>query len=740
MAEVPMRNPLIFVAAALVASLVAGCGGGGLDGSSASVPFARLNLRSDRDVVIATAQSTDAGKQFAALAQNPDVTSPSPDPYGGVNPVDAVNQLFAFAVKKFPQYFPSLKEILRSDPFDYAFYQETSIYLGVAHNVGTGSPYLEGGVYVLGGAFGNSPTYVGQLINFVTPFSTVQVAPIPPPTAGDFVQLSAVFRNSSGNTVVGQAVSWSSDNPAVAKVTQTGMLLALGAGQVNINASAGSQSTVLSTSVSDRAVPAGEVLFLLGPEETVFDFQTQRCDEFHTPDVAAHPVRMADGSLVLYSIPYSFRGPDFWSLSPNCNLYGSTSDTTAQSYKNQEWLSGFYRIDGTVHSLIHNEYHDPFAAGCHPGDLGPGNPCWYNSITYASSIDGGRTFASPSSPQNLVAPAPRRWDPTDPQARSRPEGYFNPSNIISRRDGYYYSMFLSIPDPHAPNVNTGLCVMRTATLADPSSWRAWDGSSYSLQMISPYTLASAATACKVVQPSGLFGSLTYNTYLQQYMVMSNAAVYPDGVNAQCGFHYSLSADLVTWTDPIRFKAANLPTFNGASICPPANGNEGAEIYPSIVDHESSSVNFEEAGQTSYVYFTRYTSSSSDVPRNLIRQPLIVLKSKTQGSDFTHPTGHLDSPTNNEVISGTSHFFGWAFDDVSVSSVEILLDGVQIGVAAYGSLRPDIPAAFPRAPANCGFDYDFVSARFPNGPHVVAFRAVDPSGNATTFSASITVSN
>ena len=32
----------------------------------------------------------------------------------------------------------------------------------------------------------------------------------------------------------------------------------------------------------------------------------------------------------------------------------------------------------------------------------------------------------------------------------------------------------------------GMCVIRTATLDDPTSWRAWDGAGFDLQMTSPY--------------------------------------------------------------------------------------------------------------------------------------------------------------------------------------------------------------------------------------------------------------
>jgi len=159
--------------------LLGACGGGADRDVGSGVPSARsasplpipVSAPSDTSAPVSAAQGTDAAKEFAAATQAAVATST--DPYGGVNAVDAINQLFAFAAKTFPQYFPQSQALLRSDPFDYSYFPSTSVYLGVAHNVGSGGSFTEGGVYVMGGPFGSGPTYVGQLTQFISPATYV---------------------------------------------------------------------------------------------------------------------------------------------------------------------------------------------------------------------------------------------------------------------------------------------------------------------------------------------------------------------------------------------------------------------------------------------------------------------------------------------------------------------------------------------------------------------------------------
>ena len=361
------------------------------------------------------------------------------------------------------------------------------------------------------------------------------------------------------------------------------------------------------------ATTTGQTTFSFGAEETVFNHSTDSCDPQDLPDTPAHAVRLADGSLMLAdgNAPrnYAMFGADFSILRRSCTAPTLVSDdlTNPDSYDNQEWILSVYRDGNLVHALIHNEYHDPIAPDCKPGDSSPANPCWYNSITYGVSSDGGHTFTHAAPPAHLVAPPPEVWNPQGPPP---PYGYFTPSNIVLAQDGFYYSVFVAI----AMNGPAQTCVMRTQMLGDPTSWRAWDGTGFSLTMSDPYTgppasLCTGVLADVIAQPT-----LTYNTYLRKYMMVGGAVV---GNPPVCGAAYALSSDLLHWTPVQILRTAYFPSNPS---CQPPSGSS-ASVYFSIIDHSDTSVNFENSGQTPFLYYTRF--NDLDLNRDLVRVPLVI---------------------------------------------------------------------------------------------------------------------
>ncbi len=378
---------------------------------------------------------------------------------------------------------------------------------------------------------------------------------------------------------------------------------------------------------SDSTAPppsphAGDLSITLGPPEIVFRWATDRCADYDLPDGPARLIRLGNGSVLLVDsndpVYYVSTGADFSSLRRNCAPVLTAADRTApETYENREWVWSPYRVGNVIHTLIHNEYHDPLVANCAPGNTGAGNPCWYNSITYAVSSNDGATFTKPSPPSHVVAPAPLRWDPTIPGANVEPQGYFEPSNIIQRPDGYYYSVFFVLSAPASPP-RRGVCVMRTTTLGDPTSWRAWDGNGYNLRMESPYQTGASVPTCTLVSTSDARGSLTYNTYLKRYM-LAGTTVRVMGGRPVCGFFYTLSADLITWDSIAPFKEGFVPW----APCRPSDGtNAGIDLYPSIVDHDDQTINLERPGQTPYVYYTHFNSYPLD--RDLVQPRMTIV--------------------------------------------------------------------------------------------------------------------
>jgi hypothetical protein len=306
-------------------------------------------------------------------------------------------------------------------------------------------------------------------------------------------------------------------------------------------------------------------------------------------------------------------GADFSSLQRNCAEPALVSDDNyyPDSYDNQEWITSIYREGDVIHALITNEYHDPFAPNCAPGNTSPGNPCWYNSITYAFSTDGGHTFTHATAPGHVVAPPWQKWDPTGTPPL---HGYFFPSGIVFGSDNFYYSIFKAIDR----SWNEAICVMRTQMLGDPTSWRAWDGTGFSLQMTSPYTGPAPAMCAAVVYPPDVVGqpTLTYNTYLEKYMMVGATRV-GGPTEFVCGVGYLLSSDLINWT---RMRLVRTEYISFSPSCWSPSGAT-ATVYASIIDHGDTTVSFERSGQTPYLYYTRF--NDHDLNRDLVRVPMTI---------------------------------------------------------------------------------------------------------------------
>ena len=140
-----MQTPISTWALATAAALLmSACGGGG-------------------DEPPASAATTVVAEQAAG----PRAKALAVSSGGVVTPDEAARQLMDFGEGQFPGYFPSHQPTAAYEPFAYRYYPQTDTYLGVVMAAGAG--YILDGVYVMGGAFGTSPQYVGQLTDFITP-------------------------------------------------------------------------------------------------------------------------------------------------------------------------------------------------------------------------------------------------------------------------------------------------------------------------------------------------------------------------------------------------------------------------------------------------------------------------------------------------------------------------------------------------------------------------------------------
>jgi len=405
-------------------------------------------------------------------------------------------------------------------------------------------------------------------------------------------------------------------------------------------------AVLLVFAASARAYNFGTTVRQAGPEQTVFDWTTQRCEDVNIPDTPARAFTDAAGQVHLTLSHYLNRqliGPSLNQLTVNCNItYSSDSNADPSAYDDQEWISSPYTFDGTtVYALVHDEYQ----GWNHPGQCNsqghPSRPklttvptgladfdptCWYNAVTLATSTNSGMTYTHATPPAQLAASVPYTYVPN-----TGPYGYFSPSNIIRGPGGYYYAML------HAETYGAqqvGACVMRTKTISDPTSWRAWGGTGFSVKFINPYTNPQPPEqhVCAPVsydQIEKMEDSITYNTFFRKYLLVGATALYdPNTGKTIYGFYYSTSTDLVNWSERQLIFEAELPW---SYQC----GDDNPVLYPALLNPAPATAttqtrNFEVTGQKTYIYFTRFNYSNcvGTLDRDLIRIPIQFLASPT----------------------------------------------------------------------------------------------------------------
>lgn len=369
----------------------------------------------------------------------------------------------------------------------------------------------------------------------------------------------------------------------------------------------------------------------VGSSQTVFDYSTNKCETEDIPDAPARAFRDASGKINLIATHFINRrmtGNDFNSLTQDCNIIMSShQDSDPSTFNNKEWIVAPYTTDGkTVHAIVHNEY-----VPC-----GNSTTCWYNGLTYVASNDSGKTYAHTTAPSHLVAASPYK----SPYPTTHvPFGIFGGSNII-KKDGYYYK-FVQVEAYQAQDWGAGL--IRTSNLSDPTSWRGWDGSGFNVQFVNPYTATGYNATDKVLAPVSrdqigkMCASVTYNTFFGKYIMVDFTVGEVNGT-LKYGFYYSLSNDLINWSTKQYIMAAQQTWAAGGSN------------YPSLIDHNDTTRNFEQTGETCYLYYTKWNSGTYD--RDLVRVPVTFAK-RSVSSFVINSTGNQDDGTPGDGLCKTT---------------------------------------------------------------------------------------
>src|SRR4051794_14625216 len=97
----------------------------------------------------------------------------------------------------------------------------------------------------------------------------------------------------------------------------------------------------LAVSPSEAAVPALK-LSLAGPEETVFDWKKDRCEEWDVPDAPFRAFRNDAGKVVALASHVRNRelvGPSLLSVKPNCKIvFEQRRDADPAKHNDLGWI------------------------------------------------------------------------------------------------------------------------------------------------------------------------------------------------------------------------------------------------------------------------------------------------------------------------------------------------------------------------------------------------------------------
>jgi len=361
-------------------------------------------------------------------------------------------------------------------------------------------------------------------------------------------------------------------------------------------------------------VSAGALQLRLDPSaspQVVFDTAQDSCGG-DMPDINARAFRDADGDVVMFALYDSnrvLRGKDLDHLSLDCHsTLASRFDPDPAHFDDRNFLTATWTSDGrNIAALVHEEYHADQHGRClFKTDLA----CWYNTVLAYHSENEGKDFL-PSHPL-VVAAAPFRQD----VGQGRHRGFFNPSNIFS--DGKYEYFFAATTGWDGQPF--GACLFRSATPEKSASWRAFDGSAFTIRYDDPYAKRSVAPrACAPISPFGFpVGSVVRarpsGTFIAVFQASHNAGQFPVD-----GFYYATSKDLEHWSEPQLLLAgatlySNLCTAGGSVIA-----------YPSLLDPTAKGRNFDDVGREPFLYYAKIeVKDCSTGERWLLRQRLAII--------------------------------------------------------------------------------------------------------------------
>jgi hypothetical protein len=354
-------------------------------------------------------------------------------------------------------------------------------------------------------------------------------------------------------------------------------------------------------------VVTGEVV---GPKRAVFETR-DACEQIDIPDAPARAFRDDQDMVHLIATHFVARamiGPDLDRVKHDCRvIYRSPKDPDPSHFEDNNWLYSFYTDDGRrVAALVHSEYDAEEIPGMCATPENTSN-CWWNTVTFAESLDRGYTFTIAKPPRNLIAAMPYRYVVGN---RTGARGFNAPANIL-KLGTYYYAL---INDWPYKAQKYGPCLIRTTDVFDPGSWRAWDGRNFTIRFADPYRESIAKPEEYACEPVLAGGVETLVRHARSGIFIATQYVQDARFDGPPGFYIQSSRDLMHWSKPIPLvKFSDLQAVEGPG--------KWTYAYESLIDPTSTDRNFSTVGDMPYLYYVRLDGDHPPYARVLFRRQI-----------------------------------------------------------------------------------------------------------------------
>ncbi len=236
-------------------------------------------------------------------------------------------------------------------------------------------------------------------------------------------------------------------------------------------------------------------------------------------------------------------GASLTTLKHTCQPYVAMQqqDYVLKDFNDRVWVEAPYVLNEThVYALTHVDSYNRSLKVVHKNV--------YSSLTLQVSTDGGASFAQ-------AFPAPFHLVGTSPYKNG--DGSFGhglglgmPSSIVKDpKSDYLYVMALANWGHDIAAQAGGQCLLRTNDITDPGSWRAWNGTGFTVSVNASAEVAPVldpdAHTCAVLDLPLTHISLLWSSFYEQFLAFG-------GIGGGWGF--ALSDDLITWSDVSKLEA------------------------------------------------------------------------------------------------------------------------------------------------------------------------------------------